>query len=39
MKQYEQPTMERQELTVSENLAAVVQSEPIVEDNDLTDDD
>ncbi len=36
MKHYEQPTFEWQELTVTESLATVVRSEPIVEDDELS---
>lgn len=36
MKYYEQPTVEICQLTQTEALAAVVLSEPTVEDNDLS---
>jgi len=34
MKQYTKPVLEVPELTANESLAGVVQSEPIVEDNE-----
>lgn len=34
MKQYTTPTLELCELTADESLAAVIRSEPTVEDND-----
>lgn len=36
MKQYQAPVFELQELQLDEAIAAVVQSEPTVEDDDLS---
>lgn len=36
MKTYQKPLLEVLELTADEAIAAVVQSEPIVEDDDLS---
>ncbi len=36
MKQYEAPALEIYELTADKALAAIVQSEPTVEDDDLS---
>lgn len=36
MKQYETPVLELCELTADEALAAVIRSEPTVEDDDLS---
>lgn len=36
MKQYQTPVFELQELQLDEAIAAVVQSEPTVEDDDLS---